>query len=150
MDYEPHSEPGPDKADRVDTVATTSSESTPREFSHEMTARPVLSPFYLSPFVLAAVTWWVATRKHPAEKEKWSMLALGFTFGAVLMFGLVFFSERTGKSDFDADAVPASVLKPAVRLAEDHGVEVLPLTRIRQGRSVAAGSLQITLVGATS
>jgi hypothetical protein len=149
MDNEPHGAPASAHVDTVNTIATTSSGVTPK-ITHEAITGATLSPFYLTPFVLAAVTWWVATRKHPEEKEKWSMLALGFALGAVLMFGLVFFSERARRSDVDEDSLLASALIPAVHLVQDHGVDVLSPTRIIQGRSVAAGSLQITLLDATS
>jgi len=107
-----------------------------------------LNPFYLTPLALAVLTWWVATRRHPEDKEKWSMFALGISMGAVLMFALVFFSQRTG--NFDSDTVEKiSVLAPSVRLEGDRTVEILPPMRIQQNRSVGVGPLQITLDEAT-
>jgi hypothetical protein len=107
--------------------------------------------WYLSPFLLALLVWGVATRRHPDDKEKWAWLALGVCAGAVLMFVLVFFSERDitrPKDVVDGKATPAAV-PPTVMLEHDQAKEVLSPTKVRRNRTVAVGSLQITVVNVT-
>jgi hypothetical protein len=105
--------------------------------------------WYLSPFLLALLVWWVATRKHPEDKEKWTWLALGVCAGAVLMFTLVFFSERratdVGRA-LGAKAPSSAEDSLRVKLEQDRAKEVLPPTRIRRNRTIGVGSLQITLL----
>ncbi len=107
--------------------------------------------WYLSPFLLAMLVWWVATRRHPEDKEKWTWLALGVCGGAVIMFGLAFVSERKAPS---AEVVQVNNGTPITSTAEpkpilqgDSAVEVFPPVRLREGRTVTLGSLQITLLG---
>lgn len=103
--------------------------------------------WYLSTFLLALLVWWVATRKHPEEKEKWTWLALGVCAGAVLMFTLVFFSERRALGEGYGGAKALSPAEPArVTLEQDRAKEILAPTRIRRSRTIAVGSLQITLL----
>jgi hypothetical protein len=108
--------------------------------------------WYLSPFLLALLVWWVATRKHPEDKEKWTWLALGVCAGSVLMFTLAFFSQHKAAETADlADGMtPVVNGKAKARLENDSAVEVLAPVRIRQNRSVVAGSLQITLMKVTA
>ncbi|HKO57947.1 MAG TPA: hypothetical protein VJ276_18920 [Thermoanaerobaculia bacterium] len=104
--------------------------------------------WYLSPFLLALLVWWVATRKRPDDKEKWTWLALGVCAGAVLMFTLVFFSERqvTGLAGgLDSKALSSGDHTVRVTLEDDEAKEILPPTRIGRNRAIAVGSLQITL-----
>lgn len=107
--------------------------------------------WYLSPFLLALLVWWVATRRHPEDKEKWTWLALGVCGGTVLMFGLTFFSEHrvTGAGPTEVRSNETIVPKgtePRVTLQGDRVVEVLAPVRLRNGRTLALGSLQITLL----
>lgn len=114
---------------------------------------PPMQIWYLSPFLLALLVWWVATRKHPEDKEKWTWLALGVCAGAVLMFMLVFFSERraAGVSQFfGAQALSSGDAPVRVMLEQDEAREVLPPTKIRRNRTLAVGSLQITLIDVTA
>lgn len=109
--------------------------------------------WYLTPFLLALLAWWVATRKHPEDKEKWTWLALGLCAGAVLMFTLVFFAERRATGDgrvLGAKALPSADEPVRVTLEQDKAKEILPPTRIRRNRTIAVGSLQITLRDVTA
>lgn len=109
--------------------------------------------WYLSPFLLALLVWWVATRRHPEDKEKWMWIALGVCSGAVLMFALVFFSEQEPSDNLNAASdttVPASPDDQSkTTLENDMAMEILPPVRIREGRTIVAGSLQITLIEVT-
>ena len=106
----------------------------------------------LSPFLLALLLWWVATRRHPEDKEKWTWLAFGLCAGAVLMFTLTFLSQRKvgGSGDPTDTSTPPSAGVPKARLDNDSAVEILPAVRIRQDSSAVVGSLQITLLDVTA
>jgi hypothetical protein len=113
---------------------------------------PLMQIWYLSPFLLALLVWWVATRKHPDEKEKWTWLSLGVCAGAVLMFTLVFLSEKrttaAGRS-VAANAQYSADGPVRVTLQDDRAKEILPATTISRNRTIAVGSLQITLLDVT-
>lgn len=105
--------------------------------------------WYSTPFLLALLAWGVATRKYPEEKEKWNWLALGVCSGAVLMFGMVFFSEDkdSGSATAADNSGTAAVTIPTKKLQNDEAVEILPATKIRVDQTLTVGSLQITLLG---
>ena len=71
------------------------------------------------------------------------------------MFTLAFISQQgiTEATDLAEEPTLAIGSGPTAKLENDRAVEVLPRVRIRMGRSVVVGSLQITLmevVGATA
>lgn len=107
--------------------------------------------WYLSPFLLALLVWWVATRKHPDEREKWTWWALGLVSGAVLMFVIVYVAQQKAGQTTDLTKVQSHDVErdPTLTLRSDTTMEVLPPTRITQNRSVGIGSLMVTLVAAT-
>jgi hypothetical protein len=106
--------------------------------------------WYLSPFLLGWLVWWVATRKHPEEKERWTWAALGLTAGASVMFLLVYFSKpRTeGLSDSERQLIIPDAPLRGITLHGDSSAEVLRPTRVRQDLALSIGSLQLTLLAA--
>ena len=104
--------------------------------------------WYLTPFLLALLVWWVATRRHPEDKEKWTWTALGACAGAVLMFILVFLSDHKSEGATKEANVPVPIADaaPKATLQNDTAVEILGPTRIREDRAVTVGSLQIMLL----
>lgn len=104
--------------------------------------------WYLTPFLLALLVWWVATRRHPEEKEKWTWMALGVCAGAILMFTLAFLSDHknelsTNKSDL---TTPMIATAQKITLGNDTAEEIIGPTRMREDRAIAVGSLGITLL----
>ena len=104
--------------------------------------------WYLTPFLLALLVWWVATRRHPEDKEKWTWMALGVCAGAILMFTLAFLSDHKSEDPKKESNVTAPMADAAPRatLQNDTAVEILGPTRTRENRAVTVGSLQITLL----
>ncbi|MCG3776278.1 MAG: hypothetical protein JW395_3131 [Nitrospira sp.] len=107
--------------------------------------------WYLPPFLLAALVYWVQTRKHPEDKEKWTWCALGICLGAALMFILVFVSRQATPTSPSLANAKSDVerSRPMASLGEDTFVEVLPPTRLQENRGIGIGSLQITLLQVT-
>lgn len=50
--------------------------------------------WFVTPFLVASVGWWVATRKFPEDKEKWAWTALGICSGALMMGVMAYWSQE--------------------------------------------------------
>lgn len=111
-----------------------------------------LQIWFASPFALALVGWFIATRTQPAERERWTWAALGMCGGAVLMFLLVFFSQLVNDGPAPLAVGPPEQLRGSaapipLALTGDSTVEVVPPTRVRVDSSMVVGSLQLTFLG---
>jgi len=106
--------------------------------------------WYLTPFLLAWLAWWVATRRHPEDKDRWTWAACGVTGGGVVVFLMIYVSEWRSASRPDSEPQSITTNEPRLgtTLQGDSSVEVLSPTRIRVDRGLTVGSLQIVLVGA--
>jgi hypothetical protein len=104
--------------------------------------------WFVTPFLIATVAWWVATRKFPEDKEKWTWTALGICSGAVIMGMMAYWSQdpRSTLTASNGTAISENGAPRAVTVRNDSSTEVLPTITIRKDRSVVAGSLQITLL----